>query len=107
MATQSEIEQVINDRVKAMDDIIIADSIKQNVAGLALLMECCYAAAKDLEGRLEHTKNVPRGVAGVEGKQERKDIALALFNAMTAQSLALRQTQQTISLGDLQLPGRN
>jgi len=107
MATQSEIAQEVEERCKKLEGMNVSDSVKKEVASAALVLECCYVAAKDLEHRMEHTKNVTRGAAGAEGLQERKEIALALFNAMTAQSLALRQPQQTISLGDLQLPGRN
>lgn len=48
MTEEEAIQAEIEERCKVMEGVKCADSIKQEIAGLSLVMEACFSASKDL-----------------------------------------------------------
>ena len=100
MVTQSEVEAEVNERCKVLEGMKVSDSVKQEVASAVLVLECCYVAAKDLEGRLGFPPTVVGlGAEAARGAEQTK-IAHLLFESLIARSTQ-QQQGPGISLGDL------
>lgn len=106
MVTQSEVEAEVDERCKVLEGIKVSDSVKKEVASAELVLECCYVAAKDLEGRLGFPPTViGLGAEAARGAEQTK-IAHLLFQCLIARSIQ-GQPGQGITLADLRLPGQN
>lgn len=106
MVTQSDVEKEVDERSKVLEGIKVSDSVKKEVASAALVLECCYVAAKDLDGRLLFSHTLTGvGAAAARGAEQTK-IAHLLFQCLIARSTQ-QQPQSGISLSNLRLPGQN
>lgn len=96
--TPEEIKKEIERRCKRLDHIVVADSLKQEVIGTALVMETCLAAAeimiKESNDNENYTDQQFIEISNARG--------IAMFDAITKRAL-MAQTQQqqaTIQLPD-------
>lgn len=90
--TTDEIKEAVEQIKKTMSEVKVHDTIKDLIAGDALVMECCFAAALELienwpERQAFNLNEVDLARVGIE-----KDIALALFGTFTTRAL-MAQTQ--------------
>lgn len=86
--TPEQAEEVVKEKLKMLDDIVIVDQPKQQVAAAAMIMECCIVLARDIVQRLYRVS--PEKIAEVA-----QGIAFKMFEALMRPA---PQPQQLVSI---------